>query len=76
MSLIVLTKIYLHVFCGSVIGERAKRARHSQVSSTKIRDIRECDSTLYLGLTGIVQKLIQKSMGMVHRILSIYSPYG
>ena len=28
--------------------------------------IRHCGSTLYVGLTGIVQRLIQKSMGWLH----------
>ena len=32
---------------------------------------RESGSTLYVGLTGIVQMLIQKSTGIVRRILSI-----
>ena len=35
------------------------------------RCIGECGSTLYVGLTGIVRKLIQ-TMGMVRRILSIF----
>ena len=34
-------------------------------------EIRECGSTLYVGLTGIVRTLIQKSTGIVQRILSI-----
>ena len=29
-------------------------------------------ATVYVGLTGIVRKLVQKSMGMVGRILSIF----
>ena len=47
-----------------VIGERAKRARHSHVCSIENRGyIGECGSTLYVGLSGIVWNLIQKSTG-------------
>ena len=42
------------------IGERAKRARHSQVCSIENRN-GECGSTLYVGLSRIVRNLIQKS---------------
>ena len=35
--------------------------------------IRECGNTLYLGLTGIVRNLIQKSTGMDTPFISILS---
>ena len=34
--------------------------------------IGECGSTLYVGLSGIVRNLIQKSMGKDHTFLSIF----
>ena len=37
-----------------IIGERAKRVTHSQVCSIENRDIKECGSTLYVGLARAV----------------------
>ena len=38
--------------------------------------IRECGSTLYVGLSGIVRNLIQKGMGNGHTLLSIFFLLG
>ena len=53
-----------------VIG-REKRAPHWGGSIEISRDIGECGSTLYVGLSRIVRNLIQKSTGWDHTFLSI-----
>ena len=53
------------------------RARHSQVCSTEIRAIRECDITLSVGLTGTVRNLLQKSTGLGPPFFnSLFFPLG
>ena len=61
LSIIKFKSLIIYI----IIVKRAKRARHSQVCSIENRGyiyiIGECGSTLYVGLSGIVRNLIQKS---------------
>ena len=53
-----------------IIGERSEPL--SRVFNDPTRGIGECGSTLYVGLSGIVRNLIQKSTGWDHTFLSIF----
>ena len=56
----------------STFGELVKRAR--ETLSGLFRAIRECDSTLSVGLTGTVRNLLQKSTGLGPPFLTVCFP--
>ena len=65
---VVLSSRFLYILLAS---ERSEGDTLRPVQS-RIADIGECGSTLYVGLSGIVRNLIQKSTGWDHTFLSIF----